>query len=159
MSLRMLEVIVPRDVLPELVEELSSDGAVGVWSSHVDEDSGLVRVLVPAERTEALTDKLSERFSGDPAFRMLLFMVEATLPAIEHEDPSPEERAAQEKKGPLRISREELHHDLSDASRISSVYLTTVALSTLVAAVGLLNSSVAVVIGAMVIAPLLGPNV
>ncbi len=148
----------PRDVLPELVEEVTGDGAIGVWSSHVDEDSGLLRILVAAERTEALTDKLSSRFSGDAGFRMLLFMVEATLPAIDDE-PSSDERAPHEKKGPLRISREELHHDLSEASRISRVYLATVVLSTLVAAVGVLNSSVAVVIGAMVIAPLLGPNV
>lgn len=159
MSLRMLEVIVPRDVLPALVEELSDDGVLGVWSSHVDETAGLLRILVAADRTEALTDKLSSRFSGDGGFRMLLFMVEATLPVIPDDDPSSDERAPYQRKGPLRISREELHHDLSGASRISKVYLTTVALSTLVAAVGLLNSSVAVVIGAMVIAPLLGPNV
>jgi uncharacterized hydrophobic protein (TIGR00341 family) len=159
MSLRMLEVIVPRDVLPELVAEISDDGALGVWSSHVDQDSGLLRILVSAERTEALTDKLSSRFSSDAGFRMLLFMVEATLPAIGDDERSSDERAPHERKGPLRISREELHHDLSEASRISKVYLTTVALSTLVAAVGVLNSSVAVVIGAMVIAPLLGPNV
>lgn len=159
MSLRLLEVIVPRDALDELATELSEDGVLGVWSSHVGKNEGLTRVLVSAEGTEALTDQLVSRFSGAPDFRMMLFMVEATLPAIEEEPSAAEEPPAYKRKGPLRISREELHHDLSDATTISAVYLTTVALSTLVAAVGLLTSSVAVVIGAMVIAPLLGPNV
>ena len=39
------------------------------------------------------------------------------------------------------------------------IYLITVALATVVAAIGLIRSDVAVVIGAMVIAPLLGPNI
>ncbi len=42
-------------------------------------------------------------------------------------------------------------------ARITRVYLGMIALSTVVAAVGLINDSVAVIIGAMVIAPLLGP--
>ena len=159
MSLRLIEFIVPRDALEGLPAELADDGVLGVWSSHVGETEGLLRVLVNTEETEALTDKLTSRFSSDERFRMMLFPVEATLPAVEEEPVSDEEPPPAARKGPLRISREELHQDLSGATRISAVYITTVALSTLVAAVGLLSSSVAVVIGAMVIAPLLGPNV
>lgn len=159
MSLRLIEVIVPRDGLKALTESIGDDGALGIWTSPVDDDASLVRVLLTAEQTEGFTDKLASRFSGDPRFRMMLFPVEATLPAVEEEERVPDVPEASDTKSPLRISREELHQDLSDATRISTVYLTTVALSTLVAAVGLMSSSVAVVIGAMVIAPLLGPNV
>ena len=42
-------------------------------------------------------------------------------------------------------------------ARLTRVYLGMVILSTVVAAVGLLNDNVAVIIGAMVIAPLLDP--
>ncbi len=56
------------------------------------------------------------------------------------------------------MSREELYQDLEASTRVTPVYLATVALSTLVAALGLLRDDVAVIIGAMVIAPLLGPN-
>lgn len=159
MSLRMLEVVVPRDALPDLVARFDEEGAIGVWTTDIGEGDGLLRVLVTAEGTEALTDDLAERFSGSPRFRMMLFAVEATLPAVDEGVADPEPDGPAEEKGPLRISREELHHDLSGATRVSGVYLTTVALSTTVAAVGLLKSSPAVVIGAMVIAPLLGPNV
>jgi uncharacterized hydrophobic protein (TIGR00341 family) len=154
--------MVPRSSLSKLKEEISANGVIDLWSYELGEDRGMLRILVQTERTETLTDELASRFSGDASFRMMLLPVEATVPSVEEEEPEPEaeeEDPVWAQKGPLRISREELHQDLSEATRISLVYLVTVALSTLVAAVGLLSSSVAVVIGAMVIAPLLGPNV
>ena len=60
---------------------------------------------------------------------------------------------------PGRISREELYAQVMDTTRLSWVYVAMVVLSAIVAAIGILHDSVAVVIGAMVIAPLLGPNV
>ncbi|NYT01906.1 MAG: TIGR00341 family protein [Methanosarcinales archaeon] len=62
-------------------------------------------------------------------------------------------------KTKTRISREELYTEISDTTRLTSVYVVTVVLSSIVAAIGILNNNVAVIIGAMVIAPLLGPNV
>jgi|GEM_PF-34501 len=62
-------------------------------------------------------------------------------------------------KPKARISREELYAEISDTTRLTSVYVVTVVLSSIVAAIGILNNNVAVIIGAMVIAPLLGPNV
>ncbi len=160
MSLRLVEVVVPRSSIAGLTDEIAADGVVDVWSYDVDGERGMLRILVRADRTETLTDELTSRFAGVDGFRMMLLPVEATVPALAEEEPVEEEALPPwRQKGPLRISREELHQDLSEATRISFVYLVTVALSTLVAAVGLLSSSVAVVIGAMVIAPLLGPNV
>lgn len=48
---------------------------------------------------------------------------------------------------------------MKDAARCSRPHLTMVVLSTGVAAIGLQRDNVAIVIGAMVIAPLLGPNI
>lgn len=45
-----------------------------------------------------------------------------------------------------------------DSAALGPVYLAMVAASTVVAAVGVIRNDVAVIIGAMVIAPLLGPN-
>jgi uncharacterized hydrophobic protein (TIGR00341 family) len=58
-----------------------------------------------------------------------------------------------------RVSREELYDDVSESIRVSSRYVIMVVLSTVVAAAGMLRNDVAVIIGAMVIAPLLGTNV
>ena len=79
-------------------------------------------------------------------------------------EPEPEPNATPEQsptveKPPERIGREELYEDIKNGARLSRVYMTMVALSTVVAAIGLNQNSVAIIIGAMVIAPLLGPNV
>jgi uncharacterized hydrophobic protein (TIGR00341 family) len=155
----LIEAVVPMASLEGLVEEMGSKGVIDLWSYEAGNGRGLLRILIEAERTESLTDELAERFSGDEEYRLMLLPVEATFPTVEKEEEPQEPDEPWTRKGPLRISREELHQDLSGSTRISMVYLTTVALSTLVAAVGLMSSSVAVVIGAMVIAPLLGPNV
>ncbi|MCC5925927.1 MAG: TIGR00341 family protein [Bacteroidetes bacterium] len=59
----------------------------------------------------------------------------------------------------MRVSREELYTDITDGLGVSWVYIVMVILSTIVASLGVIRDSTAVVIGAMVIAPLLAPNV
>lgn len=157
-GLRLIEAVVPIASLEALVEDLGDKGVIDAWSYEAADGRGLLRILIEAERTESLTDELAARFSGNEGYRLMLLPVEATFPTVEKKEPKGPDQPWT-RKGPLRISREELYQDLSVSTRISAVYLTTVGLSTLVAAVGLMSSSVAVVIGAMVIAPLLGPNV
>ncbi len=86
--------------------------------------------------------------------------VEVTLPRLE--EPEAEKQKTQPWEQPIqgiRVSREELYSDISDAVALTRVYMAMVVLSTIVAALGVLRDNTAVVIGAMVIAPLLGPNV
>jgi uncharacterized hydrophobic protein (TIGR00341 family) len=90
---------------------------------------------------------------------VVILPVEATLPRAEPEPADTPKQPASAGPLPERISREELYEDIKGAARCSRVYLAMVALSTIVAAVGLYYDSVAIIIGAMVIAPLLGPNV
>ena len=89
---------------------------------------------------------------------MVILPVAATLPRAEPEPAAAAEQPPTEEKSPERISREELYEDIKDAARCSRIYLAMVVLSTIVAAIGLHQNSVAIIIGAMVIAPLLGPN-
>jgi len=88
--------------------------------------------------------------------------VEASLPRIHKEEELPDkEESAKPKINGLfsRISREELYSDVKEGAVLSSFYILMVFLSTVVVAMGLLKNSVAVIIGGMVIAPFLGPNV
>ena len=57
------------------------------------------------------------------------------------------------------MSREELHDDLEKGAMTSKIYISMIILSSIVAAIGVINNNVAVIIGAMVIAPMLTPNV
>ncbi len=56
-------------------------------------------------------------------------------------------------------TREELYSSISKGAQLNANFVFFVIASVIVAAIGLLEDNIAVVIGAMVIAPLLGPNV
>jgi len=162
MNYRLLELIAPPKEIARAREMVEEQPILGVWVDQQDDNCGIMRVLLDADRTETISDALSDKFSHVEGFRIMLFSVEATLPQPEVEEKEEKENNKDvEKEEPKvgRISREELYSDVTSGSRLSKVYIGMVVLSTLVAAVGLLRDDVAVIIGAMVIAPLLGPNV
>jgi uncharacterized hydrophobic protein (TIGR00341 family) len=73
--------------------------------------------------------------------------------------PESEKEAA--KKKPTKYSgrsREELYEEAAKGAHLDRNYMLLVAFSTIVAAVAMLYDNVAALVGAMVIAPLLGPN-
>jgi uncharacterized hydrophobic protein (TIGR00341 family) len=94
---------------------------------------------------------------------MILLPLEASYPSMkeieEKAAESKEEEEGKKKREPLRVSRQELYHDVFDSSKLTNTYMIMIVLSAVVAAIGLVKDNVAVIIGAMVIAPLLGPNV
>lgn len=163
MNYRLLELMAPPKEIEEAREMIEDQSVLGVWVDRQDDGCAIMRVLLDADRTETVSDALSDRFSNVDGFRIMLFAVEATLPQpeVEESDESEESAEAGEEEAKVvgRISREELYSDVTSGSRLSMVYIGLVVLSTVVAGVGLLRDDVAVIIGAMVIAPLLGPNV
>jgi uncharacterized hydrophobic protein (TIGR00341 family) len=102
---------------------------------------------------------LEKRYTGAEGNRVVILPVEATLPRAEAEPEAASEQLPAEEKSSERIGREELYEDIKNGARLSRVYMAMVVLSTIVAAIGLNQNSAAIIIGAMVIAPLLGPNV
>lgn len=160
MSLRLLEVSVEASRVPDL-RELLAEHEIDIHSeTEAPDDRRIVRVVVSSGRTEPLTDALTDAFGDSDAYRVLIVPVAAVLPPPEPEDDEDGGGDADGDEAPTsRVSREELYQDVWSASQLTPVYLATVALSTVVAAVGLIRGDVAVIIGAMVIAPLLGPTV
>jgi len=179
MALRSIEITLPEG-RKEQIEELLSERKealdvrmqriIGVWKhpvrgvmySRLSEEQILVKILVFAEESESLLKSLQEKFSDEEGFRINIIPVEASIPVEEMEAKSSldivDNSVAKEKKS-FRLSREELYEDISTAAMLTGVYVVLVILSSIVAAIGLWNNSVAIIIGAMVIAPLLGPNV
>ncbi len=147
---------------PETIKEAHNiaeeENVVGVWTDNLDKDEAVMRALVDAERTESLSDALTDRFGNEEGFRIMLFSVEATLPQPEEKEEE-ESEDSEEEQYIGRISREELYSSIRNSGEPDAVYLAMVVLSTLVAGVGLVLNDVATIIGAMVIAPLLAPNV
>lgn len=165
MALRLVDVLVPEtdlaDASPEDgVRHLAEEhGALDAWTESGPPDRRRIRFLVDVERVEALLEDLQQRHGESEGFRAMLLPVEASVP-MPPEDEEAEEGGDDEEEEEVtrgRVSREELHARLSDISELDTVYLVLTALSALVCAFGLLADQLAVVIGAMVIAPLLGP--
>jgi len=124
---------------------------------------GVHVAFVAAEKAEPIMDALEQRFAVVDGFSLLLLPVEARVPRPAddaEEKPAPEvvEEDKEKEKKSHRISREELYAEVSGGAKTTPVFAAMVILSSLVAAVGLMQDNVAVVIGAMVIAPLLGPT-
>ncbi|MGD8320441.1 MAG: TIGR00341 family protein [Gemmatimonadota bacterium] len=159
MSLRLVQVAVRGDERPAVDRILDDVEAVDVWFRELVDDRLLVSVLLPSERTEALSDAFRDTFAGRDDFRLVLLAVEATVPRLEEtETPGPPDSASAADTTPGRLSREELQADVEEGAHITRVYVLTVILSSVLAAVGLIRDDVAVLVGAMVVAPLLGPN-
>ena len=159
MALRLIEMVLQEKDGAEVGELLKEHKVFEHRQIRLSDGEVLVRILLDAEKSEAVLDLLEKKYAGGEGNRLVVLPVEATLPRAEPEPAAPPDQPAPEEKSPERIGREELYEDIKDAARCSRVYLAMVTLSTIVAAVGLYYNSVAIIIGAMVIAPLLGPNV
>ncbi len=158
MPLRLIEMVLREKDGAELRELLKEHTVLEHRQIRLPDGEVLVRILLDAERNEAVLDLLEERYTGEEGNRAVILAVEATLPRAEAEPAATPGQQATEEKLPGRIGRQELYEDIKDAARLSPVFLAMVVLSTLVASIGLYYNSVAIIIGAMVIAPLLGPN-
>jgi len=175
LALRMIEMTLPESRLHDVEEVISEKEEVldvrmqrvfgtwkipqmGVWKDRFSTEQVLLKMLVPAERSQSLLDLLNGHFGKEDGFRINIYDVQASLPPVPKPDLSAADAEAA-KKSQERISREELHQDLEEAARATNIYIALIALSSIVAAIGVLNDNVAVIIGAMVIAPMLGPNV
>jgi len=110
-----------------------------------------IRILVSDEDRQSVLDAL-QGLLGE-SMKILVLPVDAVLP---RKEPKPSD---QEVKETITTTREELYNNIVKNAHLDSTYLLLVFLSTAVVAIGLLEDNVAVVIGAMVIAPLLGPNI
>ena len=160
--LRVVQVVLPADKAEPLRALLEEQEMVANWLQDARDDLIIAHLLVRTNLAEPLIDLLQQRFGSAECFRALLLRVHATVPELVEEKPDPEpaaeEPVAKEEKPPQRVARAEMRNELEAGIDIGPVFLATVVLSSVIAAVGLLTDNVAVIIGAMVVAPLLTPN-
>lgn len=145
--MRLIEIVADQghtDTLRNIAEQYT---VTDYWcGAPADDGRRSFRMLVSDEERQPVMDALQNQLSGSDTHRILVLPVDTHLPR-EADDETPSAKA----------TREELYAQIEKGARIDTDYLLLVLLSTLVAAIGLTEDSVAVVIGAMVIAPLLGP--
>jgi len=162
MQERLIEVIIPVEQKEKTLELLSSCSLKDLWYDRISQEKYLVRILMETEKVEALSDMLQQHFSSVEGFKIIVLPVEAVMPQPPTEEQEKEKAETTKQKQPgktVRISREELYADIINSSKLTWIFVVAVIISSIVASIGLLKDSVAIIIGAMVIAPLLGPNV
>ncbi len=154
--MRIVEVIAPARYRKELIGMARFYGGLDVWCGPENDDGRLgCRMLVPDDARQQLLDALQSVLDREDALRIIVMPVDTTLPRAEPTDADRE----QQQRARIQSTREELYEQVAGGARLDGTYLLLVFLSTVVAAIGMAEDNVAVIIGAMVIAPLLGPNI
>ena len=153
MNLRLVEVYLPKEQGKKFEEVIEGYSFLEVWQKKLEDNRLLFKVLLSSGDVEPLVDGLVSKFTDVNGFRLLLLPVEASLPRLESSENSiglPE--------APSRINREEIYTNVATSVHFSWTQISLLLLSSTIAAVGLVRGSEVVIIGAMVIAPLLKPN-
>lgn len=117
-----------------------------------DRGRRVLRLYFKSGDGQEAIDAIQGLLADTSDWRLVVIPVEATLPKTEAD----EDAETKSKRRTLAL-REELFEDIAAGAKLNRDFLVLTALSAVVAALGLNANNVAAVIGAMVIAPLLGP--
>ena len=160
MAQRLLQITVPEADHDRLKELLDQQTVVARWLDDRDDREAVIQVLVRADAAEAIMDDCDSAFGDSGRLRLIVLPVEAALPRPDADpDDDPDKDETRSPPGSMRVSREELVADIHEGMGRLVPFLAMTVLSTIVACAGLMTNDTTVVIGAMVIAPLLSPNV
>ncbi len=153
MTTKILEIFASAKHKKNIEEILKGFNSFDCYFDKLNENRFLARTFINSEEIEEVLDVLESYFSNEKDYRIVIIPIEASVSHLKNNKP-------QEKNNKLnRISREELHASISRSSEFSSIYLFLVGIASLVAALGIIHDNVIAIIGSMVIAPLLGPNI
>lgn len=153
MIFRLIEIVLPNDKEEETKRMIEKFDILDYSYSTFSKTHLRFDIIVKKDRTEELLEVFQKEFSGLEGFRIIIMPIETYIPFPE------EETDIEKSETNERISREEIYAQVSEMSQLTKIYMILVAASAFVASIGLLNDDVAVIIGAMIIAPLLGPNI
>lgn len=164
MSERIVEIFLPEISVGD-VRRVIARHCRRFWQETVPGDKEKFSCLVQHRGVEGFLADLDEAFGGLPDFTVLVTRLEAVIPAMP-EATLAFERGRASERPPTRIERffsrdristDELLDDIDEKIHVTPNFLLMLSLSAIIAALGMRSGQTAVVIGAMVIAPLLGP--
>ncbi|WP_086608264.1 TIGR00341 family protein [Erythrobacter donghaensis] len=165
MSARLVQIYLPEDQI-ERLETILPRHTRRFWRETLPGAQEKYTCIVQQRYTERLLTDLEDAFAAVPSFTAHVAQLEAVLPAVE-ESPATELPLTRDLAPPTwlerffsrdRLSTDELYDDIEESLHIRPSFVLTVTLSAIIAGLGMRSGQVAVVIGAMIIAPLLGPT-
>jgi uncharacterized hydrophobic protein (TIGR00341 family) len=150
--MRLVQVLVPEgksEAVMEVLDDQGIDYALFEERGRGEFES-MVQFPVPPQGVEPILDSIRGVGVREDAYTIVLpteTVVSTRLATLS------------ERFEGTRISRDELYARAVDASPVNSTFFAFLLLSTVIAATGLLLNSAATIIGAMVVAPLMGPAI
>jgi uncharacterized hydrophobic protein (TIGR00341 family) len=158
MVVRMIIVSLPDQPVEKILKLAEENGAsdITTFAETQKEDRTTIRMLAGSQTRQEIIDAIQSALSSYSEWQLTILPVETTVPIPEEEKEATE--AAEAEVRVAGMTREEIAQEAWNNAKLDLTYIVFVVLSTIVAALGMLGNSVAIVVGAMVIAPLLGPN-
>ena len=150
--MRLLEIIVEENTWLDISNLLDKDHVVECWTYKSEDGQMVIKALMQDQHAKDLLSTLENK----PIHRVLIYPIEGTLPKVAHQTEEKKEKISIGKF--VSISKEELYHDIDMPVNLYMNFILMVILSSFVAGIGILKDNIAIIIGAMVIAPFLGPN-
>jgi uncharacterized hydrophobic protein (TIGR00341 family) len=152
---RLIEVVADGGHLPTLTGIAEQHQVTDFWHGPEGEDGRIaLRMLVDDGIRQLVIDAIQNVLATSETAHIIILPVEATLPRVDDAVVADKQKTTNGSQ-----TREELYDRIEREVRLDSNFLLMVFLSTIVASIGLIENNVAVIVGAMVIAPLLGPNI
>ncbi|WP_019415774.1 TIGR00341 family protein [Paenisporosarcina sp. TG20] len=149
MPLQLLEIYAPRHFLD--MEDIKEEfPVVSYWISSELNEKDLTRILVETNHVEKILNYLEKLPGGEDTYQVMLLSVQTYLPREK-------KKQTDEAKDLQRASRHELYAAVEESSHMSISYMWFILFSSVIATIGIIKNSPAIVIGAMVIAPIIGP--
>ncbi|MFC7068601.1 TIGR00341 family protein [Halobaculum lipolyticum] len=150
--MRLVQVLIPQGARASVLDALDGEGIDYALFDEVGRGDfeAMVQFPVPPSGVEPVMDRLTEAGVREDSYTIVLpteTVVSQRLSALVERFPG------------LRISREELYARAQDLAPANSTFFAFLILSTVIASTGLLLDSAATIIGAMVVAPLMGPAI
>ena len=150
--MRLVQVLIPEGNRSSVVEALDDQGIDYAVFDEVGRGDfeAMVQFPVPASGVEPVMDELVDAGVREDSYTIVLpteTVVSQRLSALVERFPG------------LRISRDELYARATELAPANSTFFAFLILSTVIATTGLLLDSAATIIGAMVVAPLMGPAI
>jgi len=140
-----------------------------IWFAQKNEDGRIAaHLLVRPENRQKVLDALQTILHNADNYRVLIIPLDTALPKpveaetkalTEAQQEEEKNKEKESKKAALMSTREEILAQVEKDATLDNNFILLVILSAIVAAIGLLENNLAVIVGAMVIAPLLGPNI
>ncbi|MCM2680800.1 TIGR00341 family protein [Echinimonas agarilytica] len=139
-------------------DQITNGEVLQYWKSEVSEHTYQLHLVMLSEHCQHVLDEVAKRRATYANISAIQHNIDLVIPRPPEEEPE----ATQEDQGKAKsnsTNRDEIYSNVSTTIDANSKFFTMVVLSAIVAATGLLRDDTAIIIGAMVIAPLLGPNV